>query len=714
MKRSRSALFVNSTLLSVLPLANAIAEQSSAPALENIVVTAQRTEENIQSTPVSITAFSADDVEKFQIDNAKDLSQVAPNVLIKPVSGGSGGITPFIRGGGVSDGANITSEAEVGIYIDGVYQPRSAASFIESLDIERIEVLRGPQGTLYGRNSSAGALKFISRLPGEELRVKNEFGVGIWNEVYDKFTVSGPLSEDGSLRGGLSGMYRDRDGGRQDNVTRNQKVGAEEFQGLQGDLYYDGGNHTARLKLFYTDYDSDGLYASALDPFAMTGSYEDFPYASGDIDKLLSPYASYTTDTQYGGSLEISTDISDTLTLTSITSFTTLQDDWAVGFSGGVASSALGIPSSDYLELFERESVSDQDSFTQEFQFQGSAFDEFMSYVAGLYFFRESGTQNVDSVIFFGPSYTDFDITTKSYAAFGQMNFYLTNELSLIVGGRYTEDKKEMDANVSGTTVSADDSFNKFTPKVALEYQPNDTTLLFASYTEGFKAGGYNSLASSAEALGTAFDMQELSAYEVGYKSDWMASRLRFNLAAFFNEYTNLQQQSVTNEGVFITENYDAEHKGVEVELSFQATEGLYLWANGVYQDSEYTDTSASGGQSSGSLLGNQLTNVFDYQFALGFDYSYDIGPGTLGLGANVNKRDDLYSTADNVEIGHLKPVTLVDAYLSYKVGNWKVNLAGKNLTDEKYWFTGFGFSVVQPRFMADPMTWKLGVSYEY
>jgi iron complex outermembrane receptor protein len=688
-------------------------EIQSDLAIERIIVTAQRKEESIQNTPVSISALGADGIERMQIDNAKDLSQVMPNVLIKPVTGGSAGITASIRGGSVSDGANLTSEAEVGIYIDGVYQPRSAASFIESLDLARIEVLRGPQGTLYGRNSSAGALKIISRIPDEMFRLKNEVGIGRWNEIYDKFTVSGPLSDDQKLRGGISGMVRERDGGRQFNVTQDKEVGAEDYKGFQTDLYYEGDTFTARWKNFFTDYISDGTYASAVDPFQLDNPYDELPFTSGEIDKVLSPFESYTIDKQYGTSIHLTQEINDTMKLLSITSWSKLKNDWAVGFSGAVAFSALGIDAEGYTELFERDSVSEQKSFTQELQLQGDAFNNSVSYIAGLYYFRETGQQALNSTIFFTPSYTDFDIVTDSYAAFGQVNINITDKVDIIIGGRYTQDKKFLDATIAESAVNRQDKFTKFTPKFGINYQANDDLFIYTSFTEGFKAGGYNSLASSAEALNSPFDMQVVSAYELGIKSEWLNNRLRINAAGFFNDYTNLQQQTLDNQGAFITENYDAEHKGIELEVSARLTPEMTLWANGVSQDSGYTDSGSGGNIAPGDLLNNKMSNVFNYQYAVGLDYSDDIGPGTLSIGANLNHRDDSYSTADNSVLGHVKPRTLIDAYASYAYENWKVTLSGKNLNNEKYWFTGFGFGLLQARFMADPMTWRLSVSYE-
>ena len=675
--------------------------------LEDIVVTAQRTEESLQRTPVSVTALDASAIARFQIDNVQDVGQVVPNVTIRPVTGGSAGITPYIRGGSVTDGALITSEPEVGIYIDDVFQPRAAASFIEALDIERIEVLRGPQGTLYGRNSSAGALKVITRAPGEEVRIKAEAGVGIWNERYGKLNASGPLGAEGRLRGGFSGILRDRDGGRQKNPTLGKDVGEQEYRGFQGDLYYEGDGWDARLIGYYSGFESDGLWPSSVDPFSLDEPYDRLPFNSGAIDRVVSPFESYTDTEQYGTSLHLSWDLGGTTTISSITSYAELDDDWALGFSGGVPGAFLGIPGGGFVELFERESLSEQDSFSQELRVDGAAADGFLDYVAGVYFFNESGTQEITSRIFFGPAFTEFNIDTDSYAVFGQVSFNVSEDLSLTVGGRYTEDRKSLDATIAG---NRSDTFSEFTPKASVEYQLNEEVFLYASYTEGFKSGGYNGLAGTPQALNLPYDTQTVSAWEAGIKSELLEQRLRLNVAAFFNDYEGLQQQSVTAEGVFITENYDTEHTGIEAELSAQVTPALYLWAHAVWQDSEYTDARVG----SGALVGNRMINVFDTQFTLGFDYTRDLGAGTLAIGANVNRKDDFYSTSDNAEIGRVEPTTLLDAYVSYEYEQWQVRLAGKNLTDEEYWFTGFGFSLVQARFMADPLTWRLSVSYDF
>lgn len=710
--RGKTAALLASSILAAHAGA-AFAQEAPEQGLSDIVVTATRTSSSVQKVPVAVTAFGADAVEKLQITNAKDLAQVAPNVQMVAVTGGSAGITPFIRGGGVTDGANVTSEAEVGIYIDDVYQPRAAASFIDALDIDRIEVLRGPQGTLYGRNSSAGALKIVTRAPGDTMSAKGELGIGSWDERFVKLGASGPVSEDGKLRAGFSGLYRTREGGRQYNATLDKKVGAEEYVGVQGDVAYVGDGFKARLKGYYSHLKGDGLWAVATDPFFAGGDYRDAAPVSGDYRTVVSPSESFTTVTQYGTSLHLDADLGTDTSISSITAWSHLKDNWGIDFSGGVKWATLGVELPGYTSLFDRTSLMEDSSFSQELQLHGKLAGGLLTYVGGLYYFRESGSQDVNSVIFFGPSNNNFAVTTNSYAAFGQVGIHPTDTVTISVGGRYTEDHKTLDASIAGAAVKRKDQFKDFLPKLGIDWQATPSTLVYASYSEGFKAGGYNGLAGSAVALNSPFAPQAVKAYEVGFKSEFLDRTVRLNVAAFFNDYTRLQQQLVTGTGEFLTQIYAASHKGIEAELSVRPVAGVTLWANGTWNDGKYkasseTDTSAS------SYVGNRMTNVFKYQVTVGSDLSLPIGPGKAILGANYNVRSDYFTTPDNGYISHAPRTELVNAYVGYALDNVSLRLSAKNLFDERYWTTGFGFSVIQPRFMGDPRSWRLTLAYKY
>ncbi|MET0365796.1 MAG: TonB-dependent receptor [Sphingobium sp.] len=709
--RTKSSLLLAGSTLSAL--ASPALAQTPEEGLGDIVVTASRRSESIQKAPVAVTALTADAISRLQITNAKDIGQVAPNVVMAPTTGGSGGITPFIRGGGVTDGSNITSEPEVGIYIDDVYQPRAAASFIEGLDIERIEVLRGPQGTLYGRNSSAGALKIITATPGETFKLKAEAGIGSWDEAYGKTSFSGPLTSDGSLRAGFSGIYRNRNGGRQYNATLGKGVGGEEFAGGQAELYYTGGAITARLKGFYSHFNGDGLYAVALDPGYTGNDPVAIQPTSGDYRTVLTPSPAYTRDEQYGASLNVTADLSGDWKLTSVTGYSHLKDDWSLDFSGGIANSALGIPASGYVALFDRESKSSQSSFSQELQLHGSAFDGFLTFVGGVYYFHEDGTQNVATTIFFTPAAVRFGVDTDSYAAFGQVGVHVADNITVSLGGRYTEDHKSLDAVVNGTPVKRSDTFRDFLPKAGIDIQLTPAILLYGSYSEGFKAGGYNGLADTAQALASPFEPQKVKAYEIGLKTEFLDHRARVNLSAFINDYSSIQQQLVTDSGAFLTQNYAATHKGLEAELSFRPVHELTLWTNATYNDGSYraAKTTVAG---QGGFVGNSMTNVFKYQITVGADLTMDAGPGEFVAGANYNARAHYYATPDNSLYGFVPATNVVNAYVGYNLDRWSLRLSAKNLTDDRYWTTGFGFSVIRPRFMADPATWRLSVGYKF
>jgi iron complex outermembrane receptor protein len=711
--KSGKAFLLASVALAATPaMAEAESPAASPAASGDIVVTATRTASTVQKVSVAVTAIGADTIAKQQIVNVKDISQIAPNVQIRTVSGGSAGITPFIRGGGVTDGANITSEPEVGIYIDDVYQPRAAASFIELLDIERIEVLRGPQGTLYGRNSSAGALKIVSRMPSDKAGLKLELGTGSWAERQAKVVANAPLSADGKWRAGLSALYRGRDGGIQYNATLGKKVGGEDYFGTKADLAYVGSGLTARLSGFYSNLDGSGLYPVALSPGYAGNGYQTVQPTSGSYRTVLSPSESYTKVVQYGANLNIEADIGENAKLTSISGWSHLRDNWAQDFSGGVPWSALGVPLSGYTSLFDRNASLHNSSFSQELQLHGSLFGDKLTYVGGLYFFRETGAQTVNSKIFFAPSTTVFNIETTSYAAFGQLGWHITPKLTFSAGGRYTQDDKILNATIGGTAVNRKDSWGTFLPKLGLDYQITERVLAYLSFSEGFKAGGYNGLASTATALNSPYDPQKMKAYELGLKTEFLDRKAKLNISAFFNDYASLQQQSVTSTGSFITQNYAADHKGVEAELSVKPVNGLTLWVNGTVNDSKYKASSATLAGVS-SYIGNAMTNVFKHQVTAGYDASVPFAGGEVSLGGNVNARSDYYSTPDNLYIGHVPATTLVNAYIGYAKDNWSLRLTGKNLTNEIYWTTGFGFSVVRPRYMGDPRTWRVSFTYK-
>jgi len=692
--------------------APAFAQDEPAPPPANssqlgeIVVTAQRSKENLQKTPVAVTAFTADAIKRYNIHGIKDIQQVAPNVQFYGSTGATGGVVPYIRGGGTTSSGIITSEPEVGIYIDDVYQSRLSAQFIDMIEIDRIEVLRGPQGTLYGRNTSAGALKIVSQEPSDQMHVDATLATGSWNERYGKLYAAGPVSKDGRWRAGFSTIYDARDGGRQYDVTTKKKVGAYNFEGVQGELDYVDDKFNIRMKGSYTNYRSDGYYASSLVPgTTLTTYYKDFLPTSGSYKDVLTPTPSYALARQASGSVNATYNVADHIQFQSISAYQTLEDHWHADISGGLAYAALGIATPGYFDAFNRISLSSDRAFSQELQLRGSFLDSKFDFVTGLYYFDEHGQSAVTSSILLAPSFLGIHTAVQSYAAFGQLTYHITSKLSLTGGGRYTSDHKSLDAVLNTTPVTNKNVFNNISPKGAINWQTTRNLLLYASYSEGFKAGGYNGLATSVIGLQTPYETQTVDAYEVGMKSEWFDHRLRFNVSAFINKYSKLQQQAVTATGSFITVNYNANHKGVETELAYKVTPDLTLWSNGVHNDGHYTGV--------GAFSGNRMTNIFKWQATVGADYTKSVGVIKLLLGANYNYRSDYFATPDQAIYGHAPSVHLVDAYVGAEYNHWSLMLQGKNLTNVQYWTTGLGFGPVAQRLYGDPRTWRLSLSYK-
>ena len=680
---------------------------ADATQLGDIVVTAQRTNQKLQDVPISVTAVSGEEIARKNIISAVDLNRVAPNVQFDTGTGGTTSLKPYIRGGGITDGGFVLSESEVAIYIDDVYQPRLSAGSVDMAVLDRIEILRGPQGVLYGRNASAGAVNFITKGPSDALNGFLELGYGTWNERRAKAYVSSPIDSEGTWRLSANGMVRARDGGQQYNATLDKKVGKNNFEGGQVDLAYVTDPVNVRLTGFYNHNGGDGQYAVNTQLNAAGTAYEPI---SGSYRRVLSPVRSYTRTTQYGGRLHMSFEYPGG-ELRSITGYSRMKESWLQDFSGGFPL----IPGAPPVALFVRELASKQWQFSQETQLAGS-FGDAIDYVAGAYYFHEQAEQNGLTTVFFSPTTLFFKPRTDSFAGYAQGTAHLTDTLSLIMAGRYTVDEKHFFgtintglANTSGST-NLQNTYKKFTPKAGLDFKITPDVLLYASYSKGFKAGGYNGQAGTIGELATPFKPQVTTAYEAGIKSTLFDRKLRLNIAGFWNDIKDRQQPQNNFDGSFLVVNYDVRIRGIEAEVSVLVLPGLTLYGNGAINDGKYTGSSSS----NAALLRNDPPELPDYQFTVGGDYSAEVGPGKLGFGADFRKSDEYYSTPDNALIGFVQPRSILNGYVSYEYGSVTLQVTAKNLTNNVKPQTGFGFSVVNPQFAIEPRSVLGTVRYAF
>ena len=702
--------------------------QEDAAGLEEVVVTAERREANLQETPVTLTALSGDQISDLGITTTLDLAKTVPNLQLLPLSASPSTFMIGLRGGVEQVGGLIVSEPVVGLYIDDVYRGRLQGSNVQLLDVERIEVLRGPQGTLYGRNTFSGAIKIVTRTPSADRQwAEGSVGAGSFGEWNAKASVGGGLTD--SLGASLSVLYRDQSEGWIFNRAQNRKLGREENLALRGKLAWESGPISASLTLGYSNDENDGYIPVAIrfEPFRVptnlaTSVTTDNVRPRFGNDPYVAEYPqpskgdSTTTDVTLNVAREF-----DGFTLRSISGYVELDDYWRWDLAAGLSPSP-GV----YLPSFDRQSDATADQFTQELQALGQAFGGRFDWITGLYYFSESGSQMLtDDIPLFGLSNlapTILTMDTKSWAVFGQGTWRVSDKASLTIGGRYTSDDKSFSGDlqtgfgnpVPRTQVSLSETWSSFTPKLGLDYKFNEDLFGYFTASKGSKAGGFNGLAVlNAAVLRAVFGPQDVVTYEAGLKAEWLGRRLRTNVAYFMNDITDLQQTASIGVGSFAQQNIgDATVQGIEAEIVAEPLDGLNLFATLGWMDGEYDQISPS--SQAAAAGAKYLPLVTDITWQIGFNFERPIGSGlVMRLGADAHMVGDNWVEATNsVEI---KAYTRYDAFVALGAddGKWELSVQGKNLSDEVNFVNGFvsssnpGMTVLRPR------TWMASVRFK-
>lgn len=725
MRMSKLSFAAAALAATVIPESWALAQESGG--LEEIVVTAQRREQNLQETPVTVTAMTAAQLEKQAIVTTQDIAKAVPNLQLLPVTANPSALQIGLRGGSEQTGGLIVSEPPVGLYVDDVYRGRLQGANFQLNDVERIEVLRGPQGTLYGRNAFSGAIKIVTRTPS----IDNEWfnasvGAGSHNEINAGLSMGTGLTE--TLGGSLSLYYRDQSDGWVFNRAQDRSIGQERNLAGRGKLAYREGPWDAVLSLSLAQDDNDGYIGSA-------ARYESPGVPSGRLtarttDQVQPRYGSDPYITEYpqpslgktdtvSATLTVGYDFGDVV-LRSITGYVDLDDRFRWDIGAGQSPSP-GV----YSPAFDLQSDAAAQQISQELQLQGVAFTGRLNWIGGLYYFDESGDQTLiyDIPIFglrnLAPTFLATD--TQSWAVFGQGTWKFSDRLGATIGARYSEDKKGFDASIQSgfgdpvprTDVSVDRTFSSFTPKVGLDYKFSETLFGYVSAAKGFKAGGYNGLAVlNPRVLSSVYEPQNVWTYEAGFKSEWLNRRLRTNVSVFLNDISGLQQTANVGAGAFAQQNVgDATVRGIEAEFMAQPADGLTLFANLGLQDNEYDRLNPA--SQAAVAAATDLPLVPGATAQLGFDYEAPISASlALKLGASGRFTDDFWVEVTNSLL--VKGYTRYDAFLALATldGKWEARLSGTNLSDEANWVSGF-VSVAQPGLtLLRPREWMLRVNF--
>lgn len=625
--------------------ATAQAGDNDGLTLDTIVVTAQRRSESVQNVPIAITAFSAASLEAKGIQSTLQMVQFVPNLFGANNTGLGSANAYYIRGLGNTESI-ATFDPPVGTYIDDIYLSRQNANNFNFFDIDRLEVLRGPQGTLYGRNTTGGAINIVLKRPGRELGGFVEASYGAYNRKMVRGSIDLPLSPGISMK--ISGYYQDDDG-YTTNTTTGERVNDVDGAGLRGALRMDlTDNLEWNGSVAYIRSSGENIANFECDPanpancngrFVTTGLSRDTQglAALGVTGRKADFGLGNNTETViYTSNLEWR---SEAATLNLITGYVDLTQQFHLDFADGrgLPSVATPVPAVRGYPLggfgITNDGVHRQ--FSQEVKLSGTVFGGLLDYVTGAYLFDEKNRTDFADTFNLGPVFgvpgpvgipflladRTLNNSTKAVAGYFQGDLNFTEQLKFTAGIRYTDETKTFRVSdnrpqcnnsmavscinqgnliaSNGTPIPTRQKVKIWTPRFALNYQANDDLLVFASATRGFKSGGWNARGTAANLL-LPFGPETIWNYEAGFKSEWLDRRLRLNVTAFYLENKDLQAPSAfvnpTSGAVnFITQNFaDYRNKGIEVELTAVPVDGLNLFVNFGYQDDNYVvDTSA-------------------------------------------------------------------------------------------------------------------------
>lgn len=643
-------VLVSSTAFVALLASTPAVAQDAPPAEEesgiaDIVVTAQRREQNVQDVPIAISAFSADQLEAQGVGNTLQLGQYVPNLTAQNNTGLGSANAYYLRGLGNTE-TIATFDPPVGTYVDDIYISRQNANNLSLFDVERVEVLRGPQGTLFGRNTTGGAINVIMRKPGDEIGGYAEIGYGSYRRKLVRGSIDLPLAEGFAIK--VSGYGQD-DRGYAKNVTLGTRVNDDDGWGVRvgvrGDL-----SPSVRWNASYAHIVAKGenLFSYNCNPlaptdcdgrFVTTGLRENLaspsPYPAGIANRK----AGYGLGNDAASDLITSTlefDLSDETTLSLITGYIHLRQQFALDFFDGGASPSLAVPRP-VIRGFTRGGFTilndgQHEQFSQEVKLNGGFGDGLIDYVAGFYYIDERNrTDFADIFSIAGPpggiglllADRILKNTLKAYAGYAQVDLNI-GALTATAGIRYTDEEKTIGLqdnraicrgaalpgvcldnsqlrSLNGAAIPRKLGTDLFTPRFALSLKASEDINIFATATRGFKSGGWNArglniTSATGAFLGTEvlpFGPEKVWSYEAGVKSDLFDRRVRVNLTAFYLDVQDLQTPSalVRPNGsiAFITRNFaDYRNQGIEAELLFVPVDGLTLFANGGYQDDKY------------------------------------------------------------------------------------------------------------------------------
>ena len=721
--------------LLVGPQERALSQEAAAGVLEEIIVTARRRDESLMDTPVSITAFTTAELDARQIDQVHQIAESTPG-LVFINAGGTGaslGATMYIRGVGQKDLLPIIQPG-VGLYIDGAYIAQTSGGLANVVDIESIEVLRGPQGTLFGRNTIGGAILINSVKPNDELEGDIDITLGDFSRQQVKGTVNVPFSD--NFFGRFTLMKRDKDGYIDTiNIAGDDGLGSDDTTSGRVALRWLSDSVTVDWNADFTNHESDGqpyVLSSMINEFldgteAATNNELTIRTQGGrqmlnadaffplDAYKNAADFYAPTDWDIFGTSLQVEWQVSDNLTFNSVTTY---RDTDGTGGNDNDQSPA---------NVFHSYNFYESDQFTQEFRLSGTAVDDRLQWTGGLYWFQEQAF-NIDDVDFpFFEARSGSYVDNTSFAAFGQFSYDVSDRVSITLGARYTDEQLNdiVDDRVQfatalfnpGVTTPPDNvvlpdgyvfpviagydyfaippaagsfkivpnqnfesDYDDVNPYFSIAYDFTDALMGYVSYSEGFKGGGFTQRIGPGNEV-NAFLPEFAQVYEVGAK--WSTDRVRLTGALFFNDYTELQVSTDRQIGGTVENAADAEIKGGELELLAALTDQLQFVLGLGYLDGEYVELNPN----VAFPPANDLPNVMDWQRNASIIYSTPVTSGEITARVDYSFASGHVVEADNIPEAYVDDYSIVNVALAYihESDKWEIALQGRNVGDKVY-----------------------------
>jgi iron complex outermembrane recepter protein len=693
-----------------------VASGAHSDGLQDIVVTAQRRSENLQKTPISIAALTPAALENKGIHDITDLRAVVPSLQVTPHPNSAVTARVFIRGVGNNDD-QITADPSVAVYLDGVYVARSQGLAGDLADIERIEVLRGPQGSLYGRNATGGAINYISKAPELGAFEGNQsFTYGNLGQFRSRTRVNVPIGDTLAVEFGY--LHAQKDGFVKNLGTGVKRWGDQRRDAYRGAIHW---QPNASLDLRYT-YDRSDIG----DTPAFAAAVPLYPVKA----KRPSAGSPFVRDllrndvTAQGHNLTATWDAANELTLKSITGYRKLHN-----FSNQNSFAGVLGPFPITLSKFDQK----QNQFTQEVQAIGKLMDGRLEYVLGGYYFDESADSfDTTSVRGRAPIDRTVSIRNKAYAVYGQATLRpaVVDGLYLTGGLRWSRDERHATRQetarpasapaIVGPQATGDRNFSNVSPSFVVGYEVSDAINVYAKYARGYKTGGYNVRSTTVQRFNEGYGPETLNSYEIGIKSSLLDNRLRANLALFRSDYkdiqVNVQVDPLNPAATDVFNAGKARIKGAEFDLTARPTQALTVGFNYAYLDAKYLQIL----NQSGADITRRYTYVEAPKHTISTNIEYvfpetSIGRPSIYVDYYMQSKKRTSSADPRYVVGDYG---LLNARVSLSdipvgIGSLKLSAFGKNLTNTNYYIAHYQGAVPAAIF-GEPRTYGLELSLNF